>query len=278
MILKQTGTDVQPGCFNQGVLTATNSRLFPAVHATAISLKEQRLKYAVVDHGLTGEQIDILHSLNVMVFDDLPMRIVTGMTRSEVYPEIPVQAWRKPYLIVNSPFRLTAWIDADAIPLHHAQELFSWPKGIITQDHFIDREWAEENYRPLLDAMGLQTLHPLNAGVLVAPKDADWLQKWAKATWSIITSTTWSALAHCRDQSALIVALSNMRSTEMPAYLTQAHWNYPADGCRNLQMWNRLRDYPKDGQMLLDFARDRHPGVTVVHWMGPIKPWALDQK
>jgi hypothetical protein len=275
MLLQTTDQDVPPGSLGRGVLTAADYRYFPAVHATALSLHEQRVQYAVVDHGLLDEQVKVLSNLDVLVLKD-EINVHKNMPLATRYPEIPLAAWRKPTLLCWSPFKLTAWIDADAIPIHYANELFQWERGFVTFDHFGDSAWAEDNYRALLDATGNSWLPQINAGVLVVPHDANWLRKWAATSWTLVMDKELAMLAHCRDQSALIVAMSSLPpNRDLPPILMPAHWNYPADGHRRKDVKQRMKDYPKDGPLLLDFARERHPGVTVVHWMGSVKPWML---
>ena len=275
MILKRTGKDVEPGSFSQGVLTATDRKLFPAVHATAISLKEQRISYAVVDHGLTLDQVNILEDLDVMVLIDKSPALHSNAGLSKVYESIPAMAWRKPIICSMSPFANTAWIDADAIPLGYSHELFQWQKGFITTDHFVDDAWAYTEYYPLLSQLGGEYIARVNSGVFAFPLDIGWLAKWRASCLAILLDKRLAELAHCRDQAALVAAISLMNPGDRPVILTQPHWNYPADGCRNERMHERMQDYPKTGQALLDFARARHAGVSIVHWMGPNKPWAL---
>lgn len=275
MILKQTGKDVPRGAFDRGVLTATDSQFFPAVHATAISLKRQRIQYAVVDHGLAAEQLDELAKLDVLLLDDRLTGDCEAWGLSKKCPDIPTKTWRKPFLCGQSPFQLTAWIDADAIPLGFVSELFQWPRGFITADHFVDDVWAADIYTPLVEAVGGEQILRINSGVFAFGPSCDWLFKWQQMCNAVLADRRLAALAHCRDQSALIAALSLMSPQQRPLIVTQSHWNYPADGRRNTLMHLRLRDYPKDGPGLLEFASARHPGATVVHWMGPLKPWRL---
>jgi hypothetical protein len=278
MILKQTGKDVPPGAFKQGVLTATNKALFPAVHATAISLKEQRVNYAVVDHGLTDDQQGLLLDLDVMLLQDMLPEVHSNGGLSQKYPNIPAKTWRKPRLCINSPFAMTAWIDADAIPLGYAHELFQWRKGFLTLDHFVDDEWAKEEYSPLIDALGGGEITRINSGVFAFPRGANWLMKWQQMCTAILLDKRLAELAHCRDQSAMVAVMSTFfkQNDDKPTLLSQPHWNYPADGFRNDRAAERMRDYPKTGPELLGFARERHPGVTVVHWMGERKCWMLN--
>lgn len=257
------------------MLTATDSTLFPAVHATALSLKEQRISYAVIDNGLLDDQIAQLHELDVMILEDHLAGTPSTGSLSQMYPAIPIAAWKKPKFCTESPFLMTAWIDADAIPLAYSHELFQWSRGFVTMDHFVDNEWAEQEYRPLVNMFGGDFVERINAGVFAFPRTAGWLARWRQTCMAILVDKEMASVAHCRDQSALVATLSILKPNERPVVLSQPHWNYPADGCSNTRMNERMKDYPKTGPELLNFARARHPGVSVVHWMGPVKPWKL---
>ncbi len=271
--------------FEQGVLTAADFSFFPAVWATAISLREQGVPYAVVDHGFTVEQLCTLEDQGVHIMEDCERksyRKTVTQLRNDGPPDsaIPARAWHKPNVCQRSPFKHTVWIDADAIPLQAVDMLFDLG-NFVTADYFVDPDWTIKNETRLCRRMGgllNRQFALVNNGVFGFSDGAAWIEDWRAHCEIIVNAPSLSRNAICRDQSALVVSLSMGDPTiPKPSVQGEPMYNCPADGLRSRHCHRRL-DCSISGPILLQQARERHPNAIVVHWMGPVKPWLIQSK
>lgn len=263
-----------------GVLTAANSQFFPTLHAMALSLSEQSIALAVVDHGLTPEQRATLVELGVAIQGgehqvDHDLQAVERHYRHT--PGSAINAWHKPAICQSSPFERTVWIDADAIPLRDTQSLLD-AGTFLTRDAYVTQEWAETVYRKTARLFSGQRTMPnfarvcrINNGVFGFARGDQLIDEWVDATRHIMAHPKISRLCVCRDQSSMIAVLASRRTA--PTIVDDPQWNYPADGLMHADAHNRL-PCPLGGYELLRVARERHPKALVVHWMGPNKPWS----
>lgn len=265
-----------------GIITGGSKLHWPCIGAIALASEEYDLGCAVADHGLENYQVQELERIGVQIVGhnkpDLKIAKEYQKARNDV------KAWWKPWVCAASPFDVALWIDADAVLVGDPRPLLTLAEKepqISTQTL-----WQEDSaklYRSLVAEVfpnvqdDWSQLAQLNSGVLAWHRGDTLIQEWQEWCNRMIQDGPLSRKTRMRDQSALLLTLVDRmrRGAPLPQILPD-EWNVPADYLASSQSKNR-QPVPLSPCDLLDVTRERHPNAKVVHWLGGIKPWSIQQ-
>lgn len=265
-----------------GIITGASAVNWPCLGAIAIAAHQQALGLAVADHGLKTWQRDELTRCGVRwVTHDQPN--LADVRQSLRIPS-DLRAWWKPWICLASPFRVSLWIDSDAVPVGPVADLLTAAETrpqVSTQ-----RLWQDDGirmYRGLVSSLfgrhGSEDILPrfahVNSGVLAWHTGADLLRDWRAWCVRLMSDPELTTLCRVRDQAGLLVTLvDDAIHGRDNVDLLADEWNTPADYLPSRESRTR-KPISLEPAQLLDTARQRHPGAAIVHWLGGVKPWKL---
>lgn len=270
---------------SKGVLTAANNAFWRTLHALVRSCLAQQVPIAVCDHGLSDSHRNWLIASGAKVLPGThaytrPLKEI-AVDHKNFNPKAPPEAWWKPLVCLDSPFDETIWIDADAILLRGADEMFA----AIDEGPWLTRDWwivssrAAGLYESLLKAANVPkpSNFPecvwVNSGVFGFRRGDAWLNGWRDMCQRITSQPKLLEHCRCRDQSALACWLAENQD-KAPRYIEDNRWNFPANGLAARDAPNRTT-YPPEVDLLTACAVD-HPEAYVVHWLGRPKPEPIE--
>lgn len=264
----------------RGVLTAANDAFWRTLHALVRGCQREQVDIAVVDHGLSEVNRQWLVENGVALLDckhEYERDLAAIASGHRGHPKAPPEAWWKPLVCQSSPFDHTIWIDADAILLRGAAEMFA----ALEQGPWLTRDWWIKSDRvPSLYAALCKKIYGrlppdfpeccwVNSGVFGFNRGDAWMDGWRKMCQRITGDSRLLAECRCRDQSALAAWLAG-NPKDAPRYIEDSGWNYPANGMMSHEAMRRTIYRP--GRDLLKAATIDHPEAKVVHWLGRPKP------
>ena len=171
------------------------------------------------------------------------------------------QAWLKPLLFRQSPYRHTIWLDADCVVLESLEPLFA----ILTDTPVL----VADNYSPDLcyNDPRLYEIYPtpdsnsppVNSGVVGLSRGRDdvLLSTWLNFVKEATSNPEIATMLRWWDQGALNWAVRRCQQGHL--VICESRWNHPAK--RSL--------YHRDG--LLAQIEEAHPDNGIVHFVGPDK-------
>jgi hypothetical protein len=265
----------------KGVLTAANDAFWRTLNTLVRGCIALDVPIAVVDHGLSKAHCEWLTKRSATVIKgsqsyERSLREI-AVDHKNFNPKAPPEAWWKPLVCLESPFERTIWIDADAILLRGAEEMFAaidsgpW----LTRDWWVPSNRAAGLYESLI--MAVHGKKPsnfpecvwVNSGVFGFSRGDAWLEGWRDMCQTITGNPEYLSHCRCRDQSALAAWLAANPSTA-PRFIEDDRWNYPANG--KMAKDAKLRTNYLPTVDLLATCKIDHPEAYVVHWLGRPKP------
>ena len=272
----------------EGVICLADDNYFCGVRLLYHSL-EQKRPLTVYDLGLSDEArawVDNHASINLRPIPQSPLvdsirrdcgeRSMAKRTKRE-WP-----LWICPELILDSPYRRVAWIDADAIVLRGLELFFDLISAgpVVTPENLAPDKTA--NPAELLDHLPLSrsgsTPVPdilLNAGVSgwCLERDRPLLEAYNYPVRRIFQSKSLhSDLVSWHDQGCLIWALQNAGFDS--SILQDSHWNLCVKNSHLSRMPSIDRHADDDElRQWLNKARSLESDACIVHWNGHSVPW-----
>lgn len=199
-----------------GVITATDSNTFSGVKTLFYSLKD-KINFLCYDIGMTQQQIKWCQDNN------LPL--------SYLKTQIPqIDKWQtyiKPFIIDESPFAYTIWLDSDCVVTGN----LSCSLNIQNTETFFTRHWINPKYLKKNNSK-LYELYPvtgepvfINAGVLAINKnkDAELLKQWIYMVENTITNEVIRQYVVNWDEGSLVWAI---RKTHLEAKIIYENNSY----------------------------------------------------
>jgi hypothetical protein len=263
----------------RGVITGANEQHWTCLGALAIAAYEQRLGFAVADHGLTASQRAELERVGVRWIEHEKPELVPASRESRIWAH-PL-AWWKPWICLMSPFERSTWIDADAVVTGDLTPLFDSDQPLVSdQSLFVGA--GDGLYQNLLavahdttpESNAYQQIKSLNSGVLAWNCGDAMVEEWVATSTAYLRDPVILEACNLRDQSSLMSVLMNRMERGQPIELLPPVWNYPADGLDSRRLKDRKK-VSRDPKTFLAEARIRHPSAIIVHWLGKPKPWEL---
>ncbi len=249
----------------EGVVTAADSAFFRDLQLLVHSHR-QRAQYplVIVDLGLTSDQRNwCLTQSNVSI---LPMPLIYKPV-DRIRQQHWWQTWLKPFYLFHSPFDRVLWLDADCVILGNLSQAFEVIEnrpllvrdstGVVTENHSLLYE-----YLPLPQGSVVEGV-TVNAGVvgLCKSRDQSLLAAWAYGVAWMAMNPGNQSLSAWADQGMLLWALHRTKSTA--AIQKDVTWNCPSKPVQNL-----IADAVENRCSVLDEIRNKHPGASIVHFLG----------
>jgi hypothetical protein len=273
---------------NFGVITACDDT--PSFGRTLLALvsscAESSIPIVVIDHGLSRQKKALLGSAGATVVRmDIPeMAAISALASKPPRNKIPINTWAKPFICESQEFfKKSIWIDADAVPirpLHGMKRCLDHGDGFTTMNwiHGANAERANHLYMRAYQLVFGEWAHDMNsfaeatnvnAGVLgwVAGKSR-FVGQWADTCRSILANEEAVLSSLCRDQTGL--AILRAAKPDLFPINGPKEWNYPANGVSPGDKATRKKYHGR--RLNMKAIRNDHPGVVIVHWLGPHKP------
>ena len=268
-----------------GVMTGATADYWPTLRLLAYACREARTDLAVWDFGLTDSQRAALLGMGRVWISKNYRTYARSLAeieadRGNVGIRVS-ETWLKPMLCVDSPFRTTVWIDADAVPIRGLYRLMERAAEgpFLTADSFVSPQYAYDTYVPLLQALygrvpeNYERVYRCNTGVFGFHSAAPFLEQWERTGRDIAGWPNLARLCGLGDQ-AMLVAMMSILPDMAPPMIEDPAWNCPANGLQIENRKHRVRyrmDQPVEA--VFDALRYDHRRALVVHWMGHPKPW-----
>lgn len=264
-----------------GILTGAKEEYYPCLNALVKVCKLYQMPVAVVDHGLTNQQLVSL-SLDGAEIIKPPDHPLLGAARANTKTPSAPEAWLKPRSCMLTPFNHTIWIDADALPVENPWLLFEYKAPWLTRDSWVAPEVSCRQYSRLMTSAGAdlpdnwEVLGNVNSGVFAFNHGDDWIKKWAMTCDRILGQPDLISVCGPRDQSALVLAMS-IQPDLCPPIKRDKSLNFPANGLPHNQQQLR-KSYPTDDpDLFVKMVSKDHPEAAIVHWLGYTKPWRINK-
>jgi hypothetical protein len=267
----------------EGIVTLADANYFPGLMMLHRSVQTSDYPVPILcfDIGLSESQRASVHRLpsgltvaslpdsrDIRLIRSAPQGTALAKSTKRVWP-----LWICPFLIAASPFRRTAWIDADAVVLRNLRGLF-WmlDQGpVFTPENLAPDKTPNypELYQLLPIARPFDPAVPtVNGGVSAwdLERDARVLAAYQYPVRRAFEDPQIKAAISWHDQGALIWAIQRHGLESRVA--ADSRWNQ----C--------VKHTPAYGQQLpwdatgLDRIRELVPQANILHWNGTAVPWA----
>lgn len=261
----------------RGIITGANEKHWACLGSLAIAAHEQRLGFAVADHGLSPMQRGELDRVGVRW-------IIHGepdISRIKNDQRIPseIRAWWKPWICLASPFRRSVWVDSDAAIVGSLAQLFTG-NGMHISTQRIWQPDSANLYRKVVasvfgDEKYLDAVAVVNSGVFAWSEGEPLIERWCAWCQRLMKDAKLVAMCRVRDQAGLVMTLvdDQRQARTMPGLLPD-QYNIPADYLGAGKSKNR-KPIDLNPVVFLQTAKARHPEAIIVHWLGGFKPWSL---
>lgn len=258
----------------KGIITATDSRGYECclLMVKSVRLFHPDIPIQVNDLGLTEEEKQEMSSVGAEVVTP-NLDHIKGETKrmGDWYAE-DWKYWAKPYVLVNSPFDLTLWIDIDCIVVKSLNDCF---KEIEQRKFLIVREYLTEvagcphivrNHPQLyiICRVPKQMEVGIGAGV-IGFSDKTIIHEWAK-TCSFLIHSRYTPYVAWWDQGAMLLTLEKMKLADISK----------ADIAYNYTLQVGQRKFQIDGINSIPGLRSVFPKATILHYCGKPKMYRYD--
>lgn len=264
-----------------GIVTGGSAVHWPCLGALAISAHQHGYGFAVADHGLTDWQRAELKRCGAIFVEHEKPHVNTTLDRSAIVSH--ANAYWKPFVCRESPFRLSSWIDSDAVVVASLNDLFLlaetrfcisdqrlWRTSMKLYHELIGATHGKEAYEQVK-----RTVSDINTGVFAWMRGDTLIDEWCEVTARILPDAELRKFCRVRDQSIMAIVLADRMLAGRGGYaLVDPRYNVPADNLGATQSSSR-RPIDLRPQRLLAEAIQRHPGAAVVHWLGKPKAWEI---
>lgn len=264
-----------------GIITGGSAVHWPCLGALAISAHQHGYGFAVADHGLTDWQRAELKRCGAIFVEHEKPHVNTTLDRSAIVSH--ANAYWKPFVCLESPFRLSSWIDSDAVVVASLNDLFLlaetrfcisdqrlWRTSMKLYHELIGATHGKEAYEQVK-----RTVSDINTGVFAWMRGDTLIDEWCEVTARILPDAELRKFCRVRDQSIMAIVLADRMLAGRSGYaMVDPRYNVPADNLGATQSSSR-RPIDLRPQRLLAEAIQRHPGAAVVHWLGKPKAWEI---
>lgn len=264
-----------------GIITGGSAVHWPCLGALAIAAHEHGYGFAVADHGLAYWQRAELERCGARFVEHEKPHINTAWDKFAIVSH--ANAYWKPFVCRASPFRLSAWIDSDAVVVAALNDLFLlaettfcvsdqrlWRTSMALYHELIGATHGKEAYERVKGIVG-----DVNTGVLAWLRGDPVISEWGEATARILPDEKLRKFCRVRDQSVMAIVLAERMLAGRGGYaLVDPRYNVPADNLGATHSGSR-KAIDLRPQRLLTEARRRHPAAAIVHWLGKPKAWEI---
>ena len=272
----------------EGVICLADDNYFCGVRLLYHSLEQQR-PLTVYDLGLSDEAKNWVAKRPYITLRSIPQSPLVESIRSACGDRVMAKStkrewplWICPELILDSPYRRVAWIDADAIVLRGVESFFDLIRQVpvVTSENLAPQQTA--NPISLLQHLPLSRSgsNPvpdilLNAGVSgwCLDRDRSLLEAYTHPIRCIFQAKSIPREAvRWHDQGCLIWALQNAGYNS--SILQDRRWNLCVKHSPIIGM-KPLDRHAADHELIdwLESARSLETEAFIVHWNGHSVPW-----
>jgi len=184
-----------------GVVTATDAFTFQGLKTLFYSLKN-KINFICYDLGLTVEQLSWCNTHGVAISSIKIPSVLKSIDRWQTY--------MKPWVIKDSPFKYTVWVDIDCIVVGDLSKTKITNKETFFTSHWFRQTYLAKNRARLYDIYPVANIEMdwINAGVMGINKDNTYiLDDWINMSEKVLNNPSHFNYIAGRDEGTLNWAL-----------------------------------------------------------------------